>query len=153
MGATSSCQNGRPCSGGRDRGGRGQALQLRDLLKEESGPGPGHRNGFGAVSRRRALGVAAGAVEFLPHPFFRSEIKVVFFIHKRTHEALVLSSRDMDRKERKQHAKHKKAERRDPLPDNFDSIESFWRFWDTHGSADYEDEMETADVKISLEKK
>ncbi len=30
---------------------------------------------------------------------------VVFFIHKRTHEALVLSSRDMDRKERKQYAR------------------------------------------------
>ena len=31
---------------------------------------------------------------------------VVFFIHKLTHEALVLSARDMDRKERKAYAKH-----------------------------------------------
>lgn len=31
---------------------------------------------------------------------------------------------------------------RDPLPDNFDSLEEFWAFWDTHSTADYEDLME-----------
>lgn len=31
---------------------------------------------------------------------------------------------------------------RDPMPDNFDSLEEFWAFWDTHSTADYEDLME-----------
>ncbi|MCB9099958.1 MAG: hypothetical protein H6632_10485 [Anaerolineales bacterium] len=36
------------------------------------------------------------------------------------------------------------------LPENFDSLEEFWGFWDTHSSADYEDLMETVDVEIEL---
>jgi hypothetical protein len=31
---------------------------------------------------------------------------------------------------------------RDVLPESFDTLEAFWEFWDTHSSADYEDEME-----------
>ena len=36
------------------------------------------------------------------------------------------------------------------LPENFDSLEEFWGFWDTHSSADYEDFMETVEVDIDL---
>lgn len=36
------------------------------------------------------------------------------------------------------------------LPENFDSFETFWEFWDTHSSADYEEVMETVDVEIDL---
>ncbi len=38
----------------------------------------------------------------------------------------------------------------DVLPKNFDSLEEFWGFWDTHSSADYEDLMEPVDVEIEL---
>jgi hypothetical protein len=38
----------------------------------------------------------------------------------------------------------------DTLPENFQSLEDFWRFWDTHSSADYEDFMETVEVEIDL---
>lgn len=37
---------------------------------------------------------------------------------------------------------------RDSLPDNFSDLEEFWAFWDTHSSADYEDDMETVTVEI-----
>ncbi len=40
---------------------------------------------------------------------------------------------------------------RDPLPENFDTIDDFWNFWDTHSSADYEDEMETVDVEVDID--
>ncbi len=36
------------------------------------------------------------------------------------------------------------------LPENFDSLEELWGFWDTHSSADYEDLMETVEVEIEL---
>lgn len=39
---------------------------------------------------------------------------------------------------------------KDPLPDDFDSLEEFWVFWDTHSTADYEDEMEDVDMNIQL---
>jgi hypothetical protein len=35
---------------------------------------------------------------------------------------------------------------RDILPDNFESLEEFWQFWDTHSTADYEDLMEDVEV-------
>ncbi len=38
----------------------------------------------------------------------------------------------------------------DVLPENFDSLEEFWGFWDTHSSADYENLMEPVDVEIEL---
>jgi hypothetical protein len=46
----------------------------------------------------------------------------------------------MDKKKRKSCAKRRSA--RDKLPENFDAIETFWEFWDTHSSADYKDEYE-----------
>ena len=36
------------------------------------------------------------------------------------------------------------------LPENFDPLEEFWGFWDTHSSADYEGFMETVEVDIDL---
>jgi hypothetical protein len=44
----------------------------------------------------------------------------------------------------------KKIERRDPMPENFDTLEEFWQFWDTHSTADYEDDMEPVDVEVDL---
>ncbi len=39
---------------------------------------------------------------------------------------------------------------RDPLPENFNSLEEFWAFWDAHSTADYEDDMEDVEVRINL---
>lgn len=39
---------------------------------------------------------------------------------------------------------------REPLPENFESLEEFWEFWDTHSSADYEDLMEDIEVQVDL---
>lgn len=36
----------------------------------------------------------------------------------------------------------------DVLPDDFATLEEFWDFWDTHSTADYEDEMESVEVEI-----
>ncbi len=44
----------------------------------------------------------------------------------------------------------KQALQRDPLPENFDSLEEFWAFWDTHSTADYEDLMEDVDMRIDI---
>ena len=44
----------------------------------------------------------------------------------------------------------KQIPRRDPLPENFDTLQEFWAFWDTHSTADYEDLMEEVDVQIDL---
>ena len=38
----------------------------------------------------------------------------------------------------------------DKLPENFDSFEDFWTFWDAHSSADYEDSMEPIEAEIEL---
>jgi CopG antitoxin of type II toxin-antitoxin system len=40
--------------------------------------------------------------------------------------------------------------KRDPLPENFDSLEEFWTFWDTHSTADYEDFMEDVDMHVDI---
>jgi hypothetical protein len=39
---------------------------------------------------------------------------------------------------------------RDILPENFDTLEELWGFWDAHSSADYEDAMESVEVEIDL---
>lgn len=46
--------------------------------------------------------------------------------------------------------KVKRSRTRDPLPESFSSLEGLWEFWDTHSTADYEDLMEEADVRISV---
>ena len=38
----------------------------------------------------------------------------------------------------------------DALPENFNTLEELWGFWDTHSSADYEDDMEPVNVEIDL---
>jgi len=38
----------------------------------------------------------------------------------------------------------------DVLPENFDTVEEMWSFWDTHSSADFEDVMEPIEVEIDL---
>jgi hypothetical protein len=42
------------------------------------------------------------------------------------------------------------ADKRAPLPENFESIDEFQKFWGTHSSADYEDQMEDVDVDIDI---
>jgi len=44
----------------------------------------------------------------------------------------------------------KQVRRRDPLPKNFRSLEEFWRFWDTHSTADYEDLMQDVNVNVNI---
>ncbi len=39
---------------------------------------------------------------------------------------------------------------RDMLPEDFDTVEELWSFWDTHSSADYEDIMESVEVEVDL---
>ena len=39
---------------------------------------------------------------------------------------------------------------RNTLPENFGTLEELWEFWDTHSSADYEDDMEPIEVEIDL---
>jgi hypothetical protein len=43
-----------------------------------------------------------------------------------------------------------RTRRRDHLPENFRSLEEFWKFWDTHSTADYEDLMEDEDVHVGI---
>lgn len=42
------------------------------------------------------------------------------------------------------------AQKRDPLPEDFQTLEDFWAFWDTHSTADYEDIMEEVDTQVAL---
>jgi hypothetical protein len=44
----------------------------------------------------------------------------------------------------------KKAAPRDVLPDDFQTLEELSDFWDTHSSADYEDDMEPVEAQIDL---
>jgi hypothetical protein len=44
----------------------------------------------------------------------------------------------------------KESMARDMLPENFDTVEELWSFWDTHSSADYEDVMEAVEVEMDL---
>ena len=39
---------------------------------------------------------------------------------------------------------------RDPLPESFETLDEAGEFWDTHSSADYEDEMEDVEAEIDL---
>ena len=43
-----------------------------------------------------------------------------------------------------------KIPKKDALPENFTSLEEFCEFWDTHSSADYEDQMTPVDAEITL---
>jgi len=44
------------------------------------------------------------------------------------------------------------ASSNNPLPERFSTLQEFWGFWDSHSSADYENQMEdAADLEISLD--
>ena len=40
--------------------------------------------------------------------------------------------------------------RRDPIPKEFRSIDEFWKFWDSHSTADYQDQMEDVEVSVNI---
>lgn len=40
--------------------------------------------------------------------------------------------------------------RPDPLPESFTTLDEAAAFWDTHSSADYEDEMKAVDVEVEI---
>jgi hypothetical protein len=40
--------------------------------------------------------------------------------------------------------------RPDALPENFNTLDELWQFWDTHSAADYEDVMDAVKVDIDL---
>jgi hypothetical protein len=42
------------------------------------------------------------------------------------------------------------ARQQESLPENFESIDEFQEFWDTHSSADYEELMEDVEVDIDI---
>lgn len=42
---------------------------------------------------------------------------------------------------------------KDTLPENFNSLETFWEFWDTHSSADYEALMDDVEVEVTVERR
>jgi hypothetical protein len=43
--------------------------------------------------------------------------------------------------------------KRAPIPENFNSLEEFRAFWDTHSTADYEDLMEDVDFEVDIRSK
>ena len=43
-----------------------------------------------------------------------------------------------------------RAHKQESLPEDFQSLEEFWAFWDTHSTADYEDEMEDIEMQTDL---
>ena len=47
-------------------------------------------------------------------------------------------------------SKGKRNSERTPLPESFGTLEEFWEFWDTHSTADYEDLMEEADMRVHV---
>jgi len=68
----------------------------------------------------------------------------VVFIYKKTHDALIISARDMDETKGDDMPKNKK-----PIPDEFKSIAEIQDFWDENSSADYWDDMEDVDLQLS----
>jgi hypothetical protein len=44
----------------------------------------------------------------------------------------------------------KKIRQQDIMPENFNTLDELGQFWDTHSTADYEDDMEPVDVEIDL---
>lgn len=42
---------------------------------------------------------------------------------------------------------------RHPLPEHFDDLEQAAEFWDTHDSADYEDQMTDVECEVDIKKR
>jgi len=40
---------------------------------------------------------------------------------------------------------------RDPIPENFETLEEFWEFWDEHSLADYEDKLQEIEIEVNLQ--
>jgi len=47
----------------------------------------------------------------------------------------------------------KGKKQRDPIPENFDSLEEFWAFWDTHSLADYEDLLREVKFEVDIQRR
>lgn len=45
---------------------------------------------------------------------------------------------------------NKRVGKQDIVPDNFSTLDEMWEFWDTHSTADYEDDMEPVKSEIDL---
>jgi len=75
----------------------------------------------------------------------------VFFIYKRTGKVFTISARAIWMTRSAEVMVENKKVEKDVLPENFDSVEELWEFWDTHSSADYEDEMDLVEFEIQLE--
>ena len=43
-----------------------------------------------------------------------------------------------------------KIQHQDPIPEEFDSLEKFWAFWDSHSTADYEDQLEDIEASFNI---
>lgn len=39
---------------------------------------------------------------------------------------------------------------RDPIPENFNTLEEFWEFWDNHSLADYEDLLHEVPCRVNI---
>jgi len=44
----------------------------------------------------------------------------------------------------------KESARKDVLPESFETLEELSDFWDTHSTADYEEDMEPVEVEVDL---
>jgi hypothetical protein len=42
--------------------------------------------------------------------------------------------------------------KRDPIPENFQTLEEFWEFWDTHSTVDYPEFLKPVKVSVRLAK-
>ena len=74
---------------------------------------------------------------------------VVFFIHE-TGAALPISARDMTEQ---RDITMSNREDRGEIPEEFDSEEEAGRFWDTHDSSEYLDQMEPVEADVRLDRR
>jgi hypothetical protein len=44
-----------------------------------------------------------------------------------------------------------KNKKRDTIPENFETLEAFWDFWDRHSLADYKDKLREIEVEVDLQ--
>ena|SRR3990172_10367873 len=60
---------------------------------------------------------------------------IIYFIYKRTGDALIISARDMTKKEKCLYEKN--DNKKESIPQHFKNIEEASEFWDTHDLSDY----------------
>lgn len=53
----------------------------------------------------------------------------------------------------KRNEKRNEKRKCDLIPDNFETIEEFWNFWDTHSLSDYEDNLKEVNLKFNLKRR